>query len=379
MGNFQMATKIFEGKGAIDELKTIPMHRVLVICDPFMEKSHKVEVVTDRLAENDEKYLVFAEVVPDPTIDVVAKGIIEALRIKPDTLIALGGGSAMDTAKAVRHIYSAISGAENIGMICIPTTSGTGSEVTSFVVITDPKAQTKYALVDPSLIPDYAILDPTFTVSVPAGVTADTGMDVLTHTLEAYVSTAASDFTDACAEKAMKIVWENLENVVKDGQNEVLRGKVHNASCLAGIAFNEASLGICHSLAHALGGKFHIPHGKANALLLPHVILYNAGLDLSEDLPALEKYEKAARMLGIQAGTKRATVHGLVANIHRKMQRMNIPKYITDCGVNEEEYLAAVPEMAQKALADRCTATNPRPADEKALEELYKSLCKGGS
>ncbi len=204
----------------------------------------------------------------------------------------------MDTAKAIRQLYQTAEKAANIQLICIPTTSGTGSEVTAFSVISDPAKDSKYALVAEEMIPDLAILDPELTLSVPRNVTADTGIDVFTHCIEALASTNATDFTDANAEKAIVMIWENIVLGFNDGQNIQLREAIHNASCLAGIAFSEASLGICHSLAHALGGKFHIPHGRANALLLLQVISYNAGLNVPEETASLFVYQRIANLLG---------------------------------------------------------------------------------
>jgi len=373
-----MPTKIFFGQDSLKNLSHMDLGNVLIICDPFMEKSHKVDNLTVILEQQQLVYQIFSKVVPDPTIAVVTEGVAAAIQLSPKTIIALGGGSAIDTAKAVRQIYQATTKSSHIQLICIPTTSGTGSEVTSFSIISDPTVQTKYALVDDSLIPDVAILDPNFTVSVPSSVTADTGIDVLTHSLEAYVSTNASDFTDAYAEKAMKIIWENLVAVVKDGEDIAKREKIHNASCLAGIAFSEASLGVCHSLAHALGAKFHIPHGRANAMLLPYVISYNAGLELKEELPALNRYQEAAKLLGIQSGTPKATVHRLISLLSRQMKEMNIPKTVEELGIDSNEFLEAIPAMAEKAMMDKCTITNPRKPTIEELEELYKRLCKGG-
>lgn len=373
-----MPTKIFFGQDSLKNLSHMDLGNVLIICDPFMEKSHKVDNLTVILEQQQLDYQIFSKVVPDPTIAVVTEGVAAAIQLSPKTIIALGGGSAIDTAKAVRQIYQATTKSSHIQLICIPTTSGTGSEVTSFSIISDPTVQTKYALVDDSLIPDVAILDPNFTVSVPSSVTADTGIDVLTHSLEAYVSTNASDFTDAYAEKAMKIIWENLVAVVKDGEDIAKREKIHNASCLAGIAFSEASLGVCHSLAHALGARFHIPHGRANAMLLPYVISYNAGLELKEELPALKRYQEAAKLLGIQAGTSKATVHRLISLLSRQMKEMNIPRTVEELGIDSNEFLEAIPAMAKKAMVDKCTVTNPRKPTTEELEELYKRLCKGG-
>ena len=262
--------------------------------------------------------------------------------------------------------------------MAVPTTSGTGSEVTSFAVISDPEAQAKYPLRDASMVPDAAFLDPALTATVPSGITADTGMDVLTHGLEAYVSTQSGDFTDACAEKAVRMVWEYLEQAVADGGNMDARAHMHNASCLAGVAFNGASLGICHSLAHALGARFHIPHGRSNAILLPHVIAYNAGLEEAGETEALFRYARIANMLGISAGTPKATVHGLIRQIRNRMKRIGIPELITELGIDREEFQQSVGSMAAKALEDNCTATNPRKPALKELEDIYGRLCKGG-
>lgn len=378
MESFKMATKIYSGSHSTDYLKACHYKRALVICDPFMVISGMVNKVTAILSEAKIPYQIFSEIVPDPTIEVVTKGVAYAASFQPDAVIALGGGSALDTAKAVRQIYQQAGIDSAVQLICIPTTSGTGSEVTSFAVISDPSVNGKYALVDDAMIPDIAILDPDFTLTVPSGVTTDTGIDVLTHTLEAYVSTDATDFTDACAEKAMRIVWQDLAKVVADGENAQLREKIHNASCLAGMAFSEASLGICHSLAHALGGRFHIPHGRANAILLPHVISFNAGIESNQDLPALSKYAEAANLLGIRSTTERTTVNLLVAGIQKLTRKLEVPKLVTDLGIDEEAFVAAIPEMAEVALKDKCTLTNPRKVTVADLAGIYARICRGG-
>lgn len=378
MEQFIMKTKVYLGEASLETLRDMGIKKAFVICDPFMKSSHKVDMVTDLLEEAGAEFSVFAEVVPDPTIAVVSKAIEQMLVCRPDAVIALGGGSAIDTAKAAGLLYSGMSQSERPELIAIPTTSGTGSEVTSFAVISDPEKQAKYPLVDDSMVPDTTLLDPRFTVSVPPHITADTGMDVLTHALEAYVSTDAGDFTDACAEKAIRLVWRYLKTAVEDGSSMEAREKMHNASCLAGVAFNGASLGICHSLAHALGGRFHIPHGRSNAMLLCHVIAYNAGLDTPGETAALKRYVEVANMLGISAGTDKATVHGLIRQIRILMNQIHIPQYITECGVDREEFLEAADGMAQLALDDNCTVTNPRKPSKEELENLYRCLCKGG-
>lgn len=378
MGEYKMPTKIFFGPQSLECLNGFAMKSVLIVCDPFMKQSKKVELITEILKKKQIPYSVFSDVVPDPTIEVVCKGIAEAWIDMPDTIIALGGGSAIDTAKAVRLVYVNLTNTVKPTLIAIPTTSGTGSEVTSFAVISDPSKQMKYALVNQKVLPDIAILDPGFTTSVPPKVTADTGMDVLTHALEAFVSNAASDFTDACAEKALKIVWDYLEKAQKNGQNLEAREKMHNASCLAGMAFSEASLGITHSLAHALGGYFHIPHGRAIAMILPHVIHYNAALDEPVETLALARYVKAANLLGICCGTSKATVHRLIITLQHLMKSMGMPATIAETGILPDEFSAAIPEMAANALTDRCTRSNPRQPSKEDLEQLYRKLCKGG-
>ena len=229
------------------------------------------------------------------------------------------------------------------------------------------------------MVPDVALLDPELTATVPPHITADTGMDVLTHAFEAYVSTAAGDFTDACAEKAIRMAWKYLECAVTDGGNMEARERMHNASCLAGVAFNGASLGICHSMAHALGARFHLAHGRSNAILLPHVIAWNAGLETAGEEAALGRYVEIAHMLGISAGTPKATVHGLIRQIRNLMKRIGIPEQITELGVEREEFLSAVEDMAEKAAADACTDTNPRRPEKAEFEDIYRRLCKGGT
>lgn len=378
MEQFIMNTKIYMGASSLEKLREMEIQNAYLICDPFMEKCGRAGEIQTLLQESGAAVSIFSKVVPDPTIDVVTMAIQGMCTARPDTILALGGGSAIDTAKAAGHLYAAIHDGSKPKLIAIPTTSGTGSEVTSFAVISDPEAQAKYPLIDERLVPDVALLDPSLTASVPPAVTADTGMDVLTHALEAYVSVHADDFTDACAEKAIRLVWKYLERAVTDGSDMEAREHMHNASCLAGIAFSSASLGICHSLAHALGGRFHIPHGRSNALLLPHVIGYNAGLERDGESEALMRYTEIANLLGIGAGTPKATVHGLIRQIRGLMKRIEIPQYITDLGIEKEVFDEAVAGMARKALEDNCTVTNPKQPTINDLSDLYHRLCKGG-
>ncbi len=378
MGQFLMSTQIHMGKSSLEEIKQLGIKRAYIICDPFMEKCGRAKELAGILQEQDAQTEIFSEVVPDPSIEIVTKAIHGMQQFKPDGIVALGGGSAIDTAKAASQLYAAMHNGQRPILAAVPTTSGTGSEVTSFAVISDTQAHVKYALRDEALVPDAAFLDPELTASVPPAITADTGMDVLTHALEAYVSVKADDFTDACAEKAVRLVWEYLERAVTDGSDMEAREHMHNASCLAGIAFSNVSLGVCHSMAHAFGAEFHIPHGRSNALLLPHVIAYNAKLDQQEDCTALLRYAKIAEILNIGGGTPKAEVHNLIRQIKTLMKRIGIPYYVTDLSIEQEAFEQAINSMAEKAMNDNCTPTNPRVPVKEEIESLYKELCKGG-
>jgi acetaldehyde dehydrogenase/alcohol dehydrogenase len=294
---------------------------------------------------------------------------------EPDTDFASLRLKFMDIRK---RIYKFPRLGKKAKFVAIPTTSGTGSEVTSFAVITDKVNNTKYPLADYELTPDVAIIDPEFVMTVPPSVTADTGMDVLTHAIEAYVSVLASDFTDGLAMKAIQLVFEYLPQAYKNSSNELAREKMHNASCIAGMAFTNAFLGINHSLAHKLGGEFHIPHGRANAILLPHVIEYNASKPSKfvsfpkyETFIADRRYAEIAKALGLPASTVEEGVKSLIKAVRDLMKELNIPMTIAECKIDKKRFMAKVPELAEKAFEDQCTNANPRLPLVKELEEIY--------
>jgi acetaldehyde dehydrogenase/alcohol dehydrogenase len=252
-------------------------------------------------------------------------------------------------------------------MVAIPTTSGTGSEVTSFAVITDKQRNKKYPLADYELTPDVAIIDPDLVMSLPKSVTADTGMDVLTHAIEAYVSVMASDYTDGLAEKAIELVFEYLPKAYEDGTNRLAREKMHNASSIAGMAFTNAFLGVNHSIAHKLGGEFHIPHGKANAIILPYVIKYNGTVPTKmvsfpkyEHYIADQRYATIAKRLGLPADTTQEGVNSLVKAVLELNATLGEERSLKDCGIDEAEFLAKVDMLADRAFEDQCTSVNPR-------------------
>jgi alcohol dehydrogenase class IV len=380
MKSFGIHTQIYFGEGALKRLEEIPYKRVLIITDPFVVSSGMIKLITHPLENARIAYEIFKDVVPDPPVEKIATGVKATLEYKPDCIVAVGGGSATDSSKSIRDFALKADNYGKCALIAIPTTSGTGSEVTSFAVISDPQAKMKYPLVSPDLTPDEAILDAELVRSVPPQITADTGMDVFTHALEAYVSTNNNEFSAALAEKAIEIIGVFLLRAYLDGNDMHARQKMHAASCLAGLAFNSASLGLNHGMAHQLGSNFHIPHGRANAMLLPHIIEYNANINKhsrsqKEYLPAVKKYSTVANNLGLSSYNKIMSVRSLVNWTQFMLKEIDIPLSISQMGnITEEEYMAAIPAMADAAIADACTATNPRPVTRADVMQIYRDL-----
>lgn len=359
MENFKIGTKIYFNENSLDYLKNLIGQNVFIVLDPFMIKNGTLDILKSKLPNKNIE--VFSDIAPDPTIDMVTNGIESLKNFNPNIVIAVGGGSVIDATKAIIHFGKNILNLKEILFIAIPTTSGTGSEVTSFSVITDKEKGIKYPLVCDSLLPDIAILEPELTKTVPPQITADTGLDVLTHAIEAYVSKNATDFSDALAIKAINLVFENLEICFKNGSDIKAREKMHTASCLAGIAFNNASLGINHSIAHILGGRYHIPHGRANAILLPHIIEFNAQIKGYENScsPIAKRYEEIAKALGISKSNTRASVKSLINKILELERKLNMPAFLKELNIDFSNFDLIKEEMAEIALADKCTETNP--------------------
>lgn len=380
MKSFDIMTKIHFGDNALDRLKSIPYKKVLIITDPFIAKGSMIDFITNPLKEGGVAYEIFHDVVPDAPIAKITVGVKKFLEYQPDAIVAVGGGSAIDSSKAIREFALQINPYGKVGLIAIPTTSGTGSEVTSFAVVNDTDAHVKYPLVSESLTPDEAILDAELVKSVPPSITADTGMDVLTHALEAYVSTEHNEFSAALSEKSIEICGVFLLRAFLDGNDTHARQKMHVASCLAGISFNSASLGLNHGMAHQLGAQFHIPHGRANAMLLPHIIEYNAGVSKvsrsqKEYHPCVKRYSTIAHVLGLCSYNKAMSIRSLINWIEFMIKEMQIPSSISQIGtITVDEYMGKVEEMAEAALADACTATNPRVPDKEAIMQIYRRL-----
>ena len=400
---FRVPPKIFFEKDSITYLRHIEAERVMLVCDPGMVQFGYADLVKRQLELNRHRPAVdvFSDVEPNPSTNTVYKGLERFVDFQPDVIIALGGGSAMDAAKAmwmffehpdvsffgakqkfldIRKRTYKIPYAQKTTFICIPTTSGTGSEVTSFAVITDSETHIKYPLADYALTPDIAIVDPALVMSVPASVTADTGMDVLTHAIESYVSVMASDYTRGLSLQAIKLVFENLEHSYRFGDEES-REKMHNASTMAGMAFANAFLGINHSLAHKVGPMFDIPHGRTNAILMPHVIRYNgrdpqkhAMFPKYDYFRADKDYADIARFMGW--GTDKQSDAELVEVLAQKVYELGVAVGIDmnwkGQGVTKKLLQDTVYTLAEHAYEDQCTTANPKEPLISELKEIIE-------
>lgn len=376
MNRFKAKTEVRFAQGALESLSEFQGMNAVIITDPFMVSSGAAERISQKLS-GCKSVTVFGEVKPDPPIELIAAGTKFLQKADADLVVALGGGSSIDAAKSVMFMAKQAGAKSSMQLVAIPTTSGTGSEVTKFAVITDKQQGVKYPLVDEALQPDIAILDPELVMTAPPSVTADTGFDVITHALEAYVSTQANAFSDALAEKALELAFHYLPYAYREGQNIEAREKMHTASCLAGMAFNEVSLGVNHGIAHALGAKFHIPHGRANAMLLPHVVEYNADLDGSygkDPSVAAVKYAEIARRIGLPASNVNTAVRGLVDHLKYMLKMSHIPATLQEAQVSEEDVQKNKSSIIESALKDVCTATNPRPLTAENVEEILGHL-----
>lgn len=373
-------TELHVGKGALQQLSHYKNEHILVVADPFLKTSGTLDAILANFDDSND-IVVFTDIVPDPPIETVVAGIKSAGDKPISIVLSIGGGSAIDASKAMYYFAKKQGAFSEAILIAIPTTSGTGSEVTDFSVITDADKGTKYPLVTSEILPDVAILDADLVMSLPSNITADTGMDVLTHAIEAYVSTKATDFSDALAEKAIKLVFEYLPKAYKNGQDVEAREKMHAASTLAGMAFNTASLGINHSLAHAAGAKFHVPHGRLNSILMPHVIQYNAGIEFNNrnrqatDKTVASRYQDIAKLLGCSASSPVSGVRQLVEAIKKLQRKLEMPTSLREYGVKADAFAQYKVEISEAALHDGCTPTNPRvPTAEELLKVLEKAF-----
>ncbi|WP_462409043.1 bifunctional acetaldehyde-CoA/alcohol dehydrogenase [Neobacillus sp. Marseille-QA0830] len=405
---FKVPSQIFFEKNSIQTLASIPgISRVFIVTSGSSLKYGYVDKVLYYLKKNSAviQTEIYSSVEKEPSIETVKAGAGQMAKFHPDLIIALGGGSVIDAAKAMwlfyehpetefdsltqkffdpaKRVVTFPALRNKAKMLAIPTTSGTGSEVTSFSVISNNQENIKYPLADSQLTPDIAIIDSQFVMSVPKTVTADTGMDVLTHAIEAYVSVLANDYTDGLALKAIQMVFTYLPRAFHDGTDEQARGKMHNASAIAGMAFANSFLGINHSLAHVLGAEFNIPHGRANAILLPHVIRFNAQkpnkimtFPKYESFIADERYAEIARMLGLPAQTVEEGVDSLIEAVSNLTRELEMPTSIYEAGVNRHEFETKVAELAERAFNDQDTIANPKMPLVRELEDLFRKACQ---
>lgn len=370
--SFGVKTKIMLGDGLREAMASFK--RVFVVTDGFMVKSGKIQYVVERLAV-DAEYEIFSDVFPDPDIETIAQAVAAYQTFSPDVVVAFGGGSPIDAAKAVVFFAAQIEKRQS-WLVAVPTTSGTGSEVTKFAVISDSVKQVKFALVDDQLVPDVAILDASLVLSTPQTVTADTAMDALTHSIEAYVSSETNDFSQALAERAVKILIKNTITVYESPDNLEARQNIHIASCLAGAAFSNAGLGLTHGLAHAVGARFKIPHGRANAILLPYVMSFNAGC--SDSLtPTATVYAELSHAVGLESSSKRQSALNLIRTVRNMGKQIGIPISLSEAGVSKNDFAMELQNLAEAAYLDKSTQTNPRSCTYKDIEEVLQKAYTG--
>jgi acetaldehyde dehydrogenase/alcohol dehydrogenase len=401
---FRVPPEIYFGPGALEQLARVPgLSRVFLVTDVTLYRLGYVDRVRRHLERCAKPVTVkvFTDVEPNPSLETVERGTRAVRAFEPDTIVAVGGGSVLDAAKAMwlfyeypevrfdhlklkfldirKRTYELPARPRRTRLVAIPTTSGSGSEVTAFTVITDRERDIKYPLADYALTPDLAIVDADLAMGQPPGLTADAGMDVLGHALEAYVSVRASDYTDPLALKAIELVFEYLLRAYRNPDDHEAREKMHTAATLAGMAFTNAFLGINHSLAHKLGGEFNIPHGRAIAVLMPHVIRYNAQVPTKytsypnyEHYRAAERYRQVARHLDLPADTAEEGLSSLVKAIRNLMRELEMPLTIADCGVPRDRFEERLPLLAEKAYEDQTTVTNPRQPLVSELIEIYR-------
>ena len=395
MARFTLPRDLYHGKGSLEELKSLTGKRAIVVVGGgSMKRNGFLDKAVDYLKEAGMEVQLFENVEPDPSVDTVMRGAKAMAEFKPDWIVAMGGGSPIDAAKAMWVFYEypdtsfedlitpfSFPTLRTKAKFCaIPSTSGTATEVTAFSVITDYEKGIKYPLADFNITPDVAIVDPALAETMPQKLTAHTGMDALTHAIEAYVSTLHCDYTDPLALHAIKLIHNNLKKSY-DG-DMIARDTMHNAQCLAGMAFSNALLGIVHSMAHKTGAAFsggHIIHGCANAMYLPKVIKYN-----SKNEEAAERYAEIARFIDLKGETTEELVDALIAELRSMNDQLNIPQAIKNYGpggvkadesiIDEKEFMDKLSETAKNAIADACTGSNPRIPTQEEMEKLLVAV-----
>lgn len=410
---FRAPEKVYLKRGclpvALDELKNVMgKKKAFLVTDSFLYKNGFTKCITDKLDEMGIAHTTFSNVEPDPTLACAKEGAALMKSFEPDVIIALGGGSAMDAAKIMwvlyehpeadfldmamrfldirKRVYTFPKMGEKAYFIAIPTSAGTGSEVTPFAVITDEKSGIKYPLADYELLPDMAIIDTDLHMSAPKGLTAASGIDAVTHALEAIASMLATDYTDGLAKQALKVIFDYLPRAYDNGMTDYeAREKMANAATMAGMAFANAFLGVCHSMAHKLGAFYHLPHGVANALMIDEVLRFNAsevpakmGTFSQYDHPkTLRKYAEVAETLGIDGKNDKEKLENLIKAVDELKAKVGIKKTIKEYGVDENEFLERLDDMVEQAFDDQCTGANPRYPLMSEIKQMYLNAYYG--
>lgn len=411
---FRAPEKVYIKRGclpvALEELKYVMnKKKVFIVTDTFLFENGYTKCITDKLDELGIAHTTFSNVTPDPTLECSIEGTKAMNEFKPDCIIAVGGGSAMDAGKIMwvmyehpevdfmdmamrfmdirKRVYTFPKMGEKAYFIAVPTSAGTGSEVTPFAVITDQRTGTKYPLADYELMPKMAIVDCNMMMNAPKGLTSASGIDAVTHALEAYASMMATEYTDGLAKESLKNIFKYLPRAYENGANDPeAREKMANAATMAGMAFANAFLGVCHSMAHKLGAFHHLPHGVANALMINYVLRFNAeevppkmGTFPQYDHPhTLRRYAEVAESLGIGGKDDQESLENLINAIEELKEKIGIKKTIKDYGIKEEDFLATLDEMTQQAFDDQCTGANPRYPLMSEIKDMYLKAYYGG-
>lgn len=384
MARFTLPRDIYFGQGALEELKNLKGYKkaMIVTGGSSMQKFGFLDKTQKYLEEAGLEVELFTGVEPDPSVETVMKGAEAMRKFEPDVIVSIGGGSPIDAAKAmwvfyeypektfddIKDPFSLPKLRTKAIFVAIPSTSGTATEVTAFSVITDYSEKVKYPLADFEITPDIAILDSDIPQTMPKVLVAHTGMDALTHALEAYVATARSNISDSMAKEAIEMIYDNLVDSYNGCPDA--RGEMHVAQCLAGMSFSNALLGITHSLAHKIGAQYDISHGCCNAMLLPYVIKFNSKV-------CLDRYANIARMLGLSGNTDKQLVDSLIDSINYLNAVLDIPETLEEAGVEEKLFLDTLDFVAENAVLDPCTASNPRETSVQDLKEVLKAAYYG--
>lgn len=364
---FKVTTEVYADTEIKDVIEKLKCKKATIVTDAMMVKVGLISKIEDALKTINVEYDIFDSVEMNPSLESVKRALDQVIDFSPEIIIAVGGGSTLDSAKAVRYFLKRTG--MDIQIIAVPTTSGTGSEVTSYAVLTDTVNSVKIPIKDEEMMPKIAILDPKFTRTLPKSVVADGGIDALTHAIEAYSCSVANFHTQIYAMTAIRGIFKNLLKMYKNIDDKDARVEMAKASCIAGIAFEKSGLGINHSVAHAIGGKFHKPHGRSNGVVLPYIIRFN-----SENLETAQKYYEIAKELELPCSSVKEGAESLAIAVEILNRELGIPARVKDMGIDEVEYNKLIPEMAETAVNDICTSGNIRKVNIEDLKNIFRKV-----